>query len=154
MGKTILEAERVLPYAPADLCRLVGDVRAYPRFIPWLKTIRVLSEKENPNGGWDGEAEAIVGWQAITERFTSKVRCNPNAGAVDVSLVKGPFHSLDNRWRFVPTGAGGSKVHFWIAYEFKNPVLQGLLNANRDRVAGRIMSAFEAEAHRRLAQKA
>lgn len=150
MARTILEAEQVLPYAPADLCRMVGDVRAYPKFIPWLKSVRVLSEKENPNGGWDGEAEAIVGWQAITERFTSKVRCNPQAGAVDVSLVKGPFRSLDNRWRFVSAPDGGSKVHFWIAYEFKNPVLQSLLNANRDRVAGRIMAAFEGEAKRRL----
>lgn len=150
MPRSIIEQERVLPYAPADLCRLVGDVRSYPKFIPWLKSLKVPREQENPNGGWDGEAEVVVGWQALTERFTCKIRCNPIAGAVDVTGLKGPFRSLENRWRFVPAENGGSKVHFWIAYEFKNPLLQSLLTANRDRVAGRILAAFEGEAKKRF----
>ncbi len=46
MSRTSLEAERILPYAPADLCRLVGDVRAYPEFIPWLQRLRVIKEEK------------------------------------------------------------------------------------------------------------
>ena len=150
MPRSIIEQERVLPYSAGDLCRLVGDVRAYPKFIPWLKSLKVPREQANPNGGWDGEAEVVVGWQALTERFTCKIRCNPVAGAVDVTGLKGPFRSLENRWRFLPAETGGAKVHFWIAYEFKNPLLQSLLTANRDRVAQRILSAFETEAKRRF----
>jgi coenzyme Q-binding protein COQ10 len=150
MSRTIIEAERLLPYSATDLCKLVGDVRAYPKFIPWLKRLKVLREAENQNGGWDGEAEVFVGWQALTERFTCKIRCNPAAGAVDVTGLKGPFRSLENRWRFVPAENGGAKVRFWIAYEFKNPLLQSLLTANRDRVAQRILAAFETEAKRRF----
>ncbi|GAM99349.1 putative oligoketide cyclase/dehydratase [alpha proteobacterium U9-1i] len=150
MPRTIIEQERVLPYAPADLCRLVADVRAYPKFIPWLKSLKVTRDQESPNGGWDGEAEVLVGWQALTERFSCKIRSNPQAGAVDVTGLKGPFRSLENRWRFVAAPDGGAKAHFWIAYEFKNPLLQSLLTANRDRVAQRILAAFENEAKRRL----
>jgi coenzyme Q-binding protein COQ10 len=70
---------------------------------------------------------------------------------VDVELVKGPLHALQNRWRFQPH-ENGALVSYWIAYEFKNPVLQAAISANKDKLAGRIMAAFEREAKRRLSQ--
>jgi len=149
MPHTTISAERVLPYAPADLCRLVGDVREYPKFIPWLKSLRVVKEEPRDEGGWEGVAEAVVGWQAITERFSTQVRCEPAIGEVDVALVSGPFHALDNRWRFEPHG-NGARVRFWISYQFKNPVLNAVVAANKDKVASRVLGAFEREAHRRL----
>jgi coenzyme Q-binding protein COQ10 len=149
MARTTIEAERVLPFAPGDLCRLVGDVRAYPKFIPWLQSLRVTKEEPLAEGGWQGVAAAIVGWKAVTERFSTTVRSEPAKGEVDVSLVSGPFHALDNRWRFEPHEKG-SKVRFWISYQFKNPVLNALVSANKDKLANRIMGAFETEARRRL----
>lgn len=149
VSRTTISAERILPFAPDDLCRLVGDVRAYPDFIPYLMTLRVVKEDPREAGGWEGVAEAIVGWKAIRERFATHVRCEPAKGEVDVSLVSGPFHALDNRWRFEPHDEG-AKVRFWISYQFKNPVLNAVVSANKDKVAGRIMAAFEKEARRRL----
>jgi coenzyme Q-binding protein COQ10 len=149
MARTAIEAERILPFAPADLCRLVGDVRAYPHFIPFLKSLRVTKEEPRAEGGWEGVAEAIVGWKAITERFSTNVRCEPAKGEVDVSLVTGPLHALDNRWRFEPHEKG-ARVRFWIYYHFNNPLLQAAVAANREKLAARIMSAFEKEARRRL----
>ena len=149
MVRTTIEAERILPFSPGDLCRLVGDVRAYPHFIPFLKSLRVTKEEPRAEGGWQGVAEAIVGWKAITERFSTTVRCEPAKGEVDVSLVSGPLHALDNSWRF-ESHAKGARVRFWISYHFKNPLLQAAAAANRDRLAARIMGAFEKEARRRL----
>ncbi len=149
MSRTTLTAERLLPYAPTDLCRMVGDVREYPRFIPYLQSLRVIREEPREQGGWEGVAEAIVGWKAIRERFTTKVRCEPAKGEVDVSLVSGPFHALDNRWRFEPI-ENGARVRFWISYQFKNPLLNAVASANKDKIAARIMGAFEKEAQQRL----
>jgi coenzyme Q-binding protein COQ10 len=150
MARTIVEAERTLPYAPGDLCRMVGDVRAYPEFIPWLQSLRITRESPLADDGWEGVAEAVVGWKAIKERFATSVRCAPAEGLVDVALVSGPFKALENRWRFADDGEGGAHVRFWLAYEFKNRVLQGVVSANRDKVAKRVMSAFETEAKKRL----
>ena len=149
MKRTVIEAERILPFAPDALCRLVGDVREYPKFIPWLQSLRVVKEEPLPEGGWQGLAAAVVGWLAITERFATNVRSEPAKGEVEVSLVSGPFHALDNRWRF-EAHEKGAKVRFWISYQFKNPVLNALVAANKDKLASRIMGAFEREAHRRL----
>ncbi len=149
MSRTTIEAERFLPYSAEDLCRLVGDVREYPKFIPFLKSLSVVREEARAAGGWEGVASAIVGWKAITERFSTNVRCEPAKGEVDVSLLSGPLHALDNRWRFEEQ-PGGARVRFWISYQFKNPLLNAAVSANRDRLAERIMRAFEQEARRRL----
>jgi coenzyme Q-binding protein COQ10 len=77
------------------------------------------------------------------------VRCEPAKGEVDVALVKGPLHSLANKWWF-KAHENGAHVRYWIAYEFKNPVLQAAISANKDKLASRIMTAFEREAKRRL----
>jgi coenzyme Q-binding protein COQ10 len=149
MSRTVIEAERILPYAPADLCRLVGDVRVYPEFVPFLQTIRVVAEEPVEDGGWKGIAEAEVGWKAIQVRFSTSVRCEPTKGEVEVALVKGPLRALANRWWFT-AHENGAQVRYWIAYEFKNPVLQAAISANKDKLASRIMTAFEREAKRRL----
>jgi coenzyme Q-binding protein COQ10 len=149
MARTVIETERILPYAPADLCRLVGDVRVYPEFVPFLQHMRITREEPLPEGGWKGIAEADVGWRAIKVNFSTSVRCEPKKGEVEVGLVKGPLHSLANRWWFRPHEQG-AHVRYWIAYEFKNPVLQTAISANRDKLASRIMAAFEREAKRRL----
>ena len=149
MPRTVIVAERVLPYAPDDLCRLVGDVRVYPQFVPFLQRMRITKEQPREEGGWEGIAEAEVGWQAIKVRFSTTVRCEPAKGEVDVALVRGPLHTLANKWWFKPH-EDGAHVRYWIAYEFKNPVLQGAISANKDKLASRIMVAFEREAKRRL----
>lgn len=148
MGKTVVEKVRELPYAPADLCKLVGDVTSYPHFLPWVKQIG-MRQRIDDGDAWHGIADAVVGWHALTERFSSRVRCDPNKGEVDVSLVSGPFRSLENRWRFQER-PNGAVVRFWISYEFRNPVLQTIASTNREKVASRLLEAFEAEAKRRF----
>lgn len=149
MSATTLQAERRLPFAPEDLCAMVGDVRSYPSFIPWILDLKLSGERETA-GAREAVAHVLVGWKAIRERFSTRVRSAPSAGEVDVTLVSGPFRKLENRWRFQPDGEGGSVVRFWIVYEFKNPLLNSLAKANRDKVIARIIAAFETEAARRL----
>ncbi len=147
MARATIETERRLPYAPAELAALVGDVRSYPKFVPWMRSLTVLSENVE-SGVRELVARADVGWRAIHERFTSKIRATESS--VDVALVDGPFRHLENAWRFEPDGKGGSVIHFRIVYEFRSPFLQALVTANRALVVDRIMKAFEGEARRRL----
>jgi len=138
-----------LPYGPRALAELVADVESYPRFIPWVKALTLKRERQD-GAAWEGVAEALVGWKAFLERFATRVRADPEAGEVDVALVRGPFKSLTNTWRFRDDGRGGSVVSFDIAYEFKNPILQAVAGMNRERAASKIAAAFEAEARRRF----
>jgi coenzyme Q-binding protein COQ10 len=146
MTLATVDLERRLPYAPEDLCALVADVRSYPSFIPWVQKLEIVSERQEGET-WIGLARADVGWHALREHFTTEVRVKENA--IDVKLVSGPFKSLANRWRFAEAPRGAA-VKFYVAYEFKNPILQAVATINRELAAGRIIAAFESEAKRRF----
>jgi len=147
MSAAVIEAQRELPYAPEDLLRLVADVRAYPSFLPWLKSL-TLHNEERIGAGWSGVADAKVGWRAFSVDFATKVRVSPETSEVHAVLVRGPFKALNNSWSFAPGADGGTKVRCRLVYAFKNPVLQALLDANKSLEMSRILAACEAEAKR------
>lgn len=131
----------MLPYAPEQLFELVGDVEAYPSFVPWITAMRTW------NGRVDGpvstvDAEAQVGFSFLKERFATRVRRDRDALAIDVSLLYGPFKRLTNGWRFVAEGEA-TRVEFVIDFAFKAPFLDAMLAANVDRAANKLIQCFE-----------
>jgi coenzyme Q-binding protein COQ10 len=131
-----------------DLLALVADVKGYPAFIPWIKAMRVWNVRQGGGGRDLFDAEAVIGYKMLSERFSTAVACDRTARTVTTRLLRGPFRSLENRWSFAPADPGTS-VTFAIDYEFSNPVLAALLQNNFDRFVGKIIKVFLAEADRR-----
>lgn len=133
---------RVLPYTPAQLLDLVGDVNAYPQFVPWITSMRVWNERTDAHGASQLDAEAAVGFSFLRERFSTRVTREPAAGEITVSLLHGPFRQLFNRWRFHEDPAG-TRIEFEIDFEFKSRLLQTLLAANFHHAVDRLIGCFE-----------
>mgnify|MGYP000408644079 CR=1 FL=1 len=140
---------RRVRHAPDDVFDLVADVRDYPRFIKWIRAMRVIEENA-VDGVGTLTAEAMVGYKLLRERFTTRVTLDRLNGAIDVAFVAGPFSALENRWRFRPLADGSTEVDFHVCVELTNPLLRAILAANFDRAAERIMNAFEARAAERF----
>lgn len=137
--------ERVLPYRPEDLFRLVGDVRAYPEFIPWITGMRVWNEREAGTGVRTLDAEAAVGFSFLRERFSTRVTLDEPALTVSVGLLRGPFRKLENRWEF-QAHAAGTRLVFDIDFDFKSRMLDLVLAANFDRAVSKLIACFESRA--------
>jgi coenzyme Q-binding protein COQ10 len=133
---------RELPYTPDQLFTLVGDVQAYPLFVPWITSMRVWNPREEAEGIDAVDAEASVGFAFLSEKFSTRVRRDANTREIAVSLIRGPFRRLDNRWRFSehPTG---TLVEFSIDFEFKSRLLEALLAANLGHAVERLIGCFE-----------
>ena len=144
---------RILPYRPEDLFALVGGVRAYPEFVPWISSMRVWNERETAPGVTELNAEAAVGFAMIRERFTTTVKRDANERLIEVRLVRGPFKHLRNEWKFLPHPTG-TQVEFFIEFEFRSKLLGKVLQANFDRAAHRLISCFEARAETLYGAKA
>jgi coenzyme Q-binding protein COQ10 len=136
---------RALPYTPDQLFRLVGDVEAYPEFVPWITSMRVWNPQTVAAGVDTLDAEAAVGFAFLTERFSTRVRRDANTREITVSLLKGPFRRLDNHWRFSADQAG-TIVEFKIDFEFKSKLLEALLAANLGYAMERLIGCFDARA--------
>jgi coenzyme Q-binding protein COQ10 len=136
---------RILPYTPAQLFALVGDVETYPQFVPWVMRLRTWNRRAGGEGVTILDAEAEVGFAIVHERFSTRVRLDEPALAIDVDLISGPFRQLKNRWRFA-AHPKGTELTFGIEFEFKSHLLQVLLAANFHHAVERLVGCFEARA--------
>lgn len=137
--------EKVLPYRPEQLFQLVGNVDAYPEFVPWIQSMRTWNARTDGEGVTLVDAQAGVGFAFLKEKFSTRVRRDAQARQIDVTLLSGPFRHLTNRWRFVEV-PGGTRIEFDIDFEFKSRLLAGLLAANFHHAVDRLMACFEARA--------
>lgn len=141
------ESTRQVPFTPEQMYALVADVDRYPEFLPLCEGLWVRSRSVDEDGRPVIVATMEVGYKTIRERFTTKVILTPDAPAVYVSYLDGPFHHLDNRWRFVPMEGGRScDVIFWLDYQFKSPLLGLLMGAMFDKAFRKFSEAFEQRA--------
>jgi coenzyme Q-binding protein COQ10 len=133
---------RLLPYEPRQLFDLVGDVERYPEFVPWVTRLTVSNRQQDGAEITRLDAVAQVGFSVIHERFSTRVRLDEPALAIDVELISGPFRRLSNRWRF-KDHPKGAELTFEIDFEFKSRLLERLLAANFHRAVNRLVGCFE-----------
>lgn len=133
--------QRVLPYTPEQLFDLVADVERYPEFLPWCVGARITSRQEN-----ELQADLVIGFKMIRERFTSRVRLDRPNLRIDVAYTDGPFRYLDNHWTFRPEPGGKTRLDFFVDFEFKSILLQKIIGALFNEAVRRMVAAFETRA--------
>ena len=144
-------SEQVLiPHSAENLYELVRDIRRYPEFIRWITEISVSEEQGEANGPYSCLGTASVHFKGFDEKFSTHVIADPTARKIDVKLARGPFRHLRNRWQFDHREDGKTRVHCFIDYEFKNPVLGLLARTNSRLAVEKIIDAFRIEADRRF----
>ncbi|MDE1174232.1 MAG: type II toxin-antitoxin system RatA family toxin [Parvibaculaceae bacterium] len=130
-----------VPHGAEQMFALVAGVEQYPEFLPWCAGLRVRKREQGPEGEII-TADLIAAYKMFREQFTSRVSLNQAALKIDVSYIDGPFKHLENEWRFEPLPEGGSRIHFYIDFAFKNRLLQGMIDALFSRVFERMVQAF------------
>jgi coenzyme Q-binding protein COQ10 len=136
---------RILPYTPGQLFTLVGDVERYPQFVRWVSALRTWNRRRDDEGVILLDAEAEVHFSIVHERFSTRVRLDEPALAIDVDLLSGPFRKLENRWRF-KAHPSGAELAFEIDFEFRSRLLERLLAANLHRAVTKLVACFERRA--------
>ena len=131
--------KRILPYTPEQLFDLVADVGRYQEFLPWVAATRIRSNSDS-----EMVVDLVVGFGALKETFTSKVR-KVRPASIEIDYVEGPLKYLHNSWKFsaVP---GGSEVDFCVDFAFRNRLFEAIAGQMFDRALRRMIGAFEERA--------
>lgn len=141
---TRLRLERDLPYAPAQLWEMVGDVERYPDFIPWIKSLRAYNRTVDADIV-RFDADVTVGFKLLSERFSTRVTRAAEALLVDFDLIRGPFRKLQGRWTFTPSPMG-TMVAFDMDIDIRNPLLDAVFKANFNLAVSKLLAIFESRA--------
>nr|CEL67531.1 TPA: Coenzyme Q-binding protein COQ10 homolog B,mitochondrial [Neospora caninum Liverpool] len=150
---------RLVGVTPQEYFSVVKDVAKYHEFVPWCKESRIVKP---PVGGNDGresfEAELVVGFGLVSDRYTSRVssQCPPASAAssrssspfrVTVDAADSSvFKTLVNCWEFrpLPGCTRSCSVDFTIEFEFNSSLHQHLAGLFLNDVAATMGRCFDA----------
>lgn len=126
-------------YSAAEMFALVTDVARYPEFLPWCNQTQVLTETA------EGMTAKIgISFAGLRQSFTTR-NVHEKDQRVSLTLVNGPFSSLEGDWKFLPLGDGSEracKIDFTLSYDFDNGTLAALVGPVFDKIAGSLVDAF------------
>ncbi|WP_299686819.1 type II toxin-antitoxin system RatA family toxin [uncultured Tateyamaria sp.] len=135
---------RFLPYTPQQMYDLVADVASYPQFLPWCAAARV--RQITPRDDHEVmEADLVISFKVFRERFGSRVVLYPGTHRIETEYLDGPFRYMKSNWAF-SEAEGGCNVTFFVDFEFKNAILQGIIGVVFNEAMQRIVRAFERRA--------
>ncbi|MCD9146850.1 type II toxin-antitoxin system RatA family toxin [Pseudophaeobacter flagellatus] len=136
---------RQMPYTAAQMYGLVADVASYPKFLPWCAAARIRSRSQlGPAEVM--EADLVISFKVFRERFGSRVTLYRDDMKIDTEYLDGPFRYMKSNWSFVARDDGSCDVAFFVDFEFKNAVLQGIIGVVFNEAMQRIVKAFERRA--------
>jgi coenzyme Q-binding protein COQ10 len=136
---------RQLPFTAQQMYELVADVASYPQFLPWCAAARIRSEAAVENSVVL-EADLVISFKVFRERFGSRVTLFPGDMKIDTEYLDGPFKYMKSNWAFEDT-PDGCNVIFFVDFEFKNAILQGIIGLVFNEAMQRVVRAFETRAN-------
>lgn len=92
------------------------------------------------------EADLVISFKVFRERFGSRVTLFAEEKKIDTEYLDGPFRYMKSNWAFADRADGGCDVSFYVDFEFKNAVLQGIIGVVFNEAMQRIVRAFERRA--------
>jgi coenzyme Q-binding protein COQ10 len=134
-----------VPYSADQMYALVADVERYPQFLPWNAAARIRSRLPI-DGGEVIEADLVISFKVFRERFGSRVTLYPGARRIDTEYLDGPFRYMKSNWSFRDLPTGGSEITFFVDFEFRNALLQGIIGLVFNDAMQRVVRAFERRA--------
>jgi len=135
-----------LPYSADQMYALVADVGSYPQFLPWCSAARIRTHTPVGDGSEVMQADLVIAFKVFRERFASKVVLWPEARKIETEYLDGPFRHMKSDWAFADADDGGCDVSFFVDFEFKNAILQGIIGVVFNEAMQRIVRAFEKRA--------
>jgi ribosome-associated toxin RatA of RatAB toxin-antitoxin module len=137
----LIEKSMLVSFPAERMFALVNDVASYPEFLPWCAGAEVAEQDE------DGRVAGLkIHYKGIKQRFSTRNLAEAPSpdkpGSIVMSLVDGPFRSLNGQWLFKPLGTDSCKIEFILRYEFSSKLLEKTVGPAFSRIANSFVDAF------------
>jgi len=140
----VIEIRRsaLVKYSPAQMFDLVNEVEAYPKRFAWCVGAEILERRDDAL-----VARLDLKFAGFRHSFTTRNVVEPPR-RLQISLVNGPFRSLEGVWDFIALGNAGCKVAFALDFDYAGRLGGSALKLGFQGLAGRMVDDFCREAER------
>lgn len=152
-----INLSRQIPYKADILLEMAGDVENYPKFIPYIKAVRIWNMAQDKTSFC---AELMIGYKNFRVPFSTKVIIDKENHKITTQNIesqksgflnlKAPIKYLSCIWEFEENDEL-TNITIKIDLEFSDIILGALVGSNLDKATTYLINAFENEANRRFA---
>ena len=136
-----IKRSALVHYSPAEMYSLVNDVAAYPKFLPWCKSSKVISESDT-----EMTASLEIARGALNRAFTTKNKLHKNS-KIEISLVDGPFKTLHGAWAFHKLKKNEAcKIELDLVFKFDSGLVSLAARPVFTQIANSLVDAFSKRA--------
>ena len=136
--------KKIIPCKKEQLIEMVLDIEKYPEFVPLCIEGKVYDKIEN-NDLVTFNGDLKVGKSILNETFSSHVSYYKEKDKIIVTNLDGPLKYLKNEWNFKEINTS-TQLEFFVDFELKNPILNGIMKKSFELGLNRIAKSFEERA--------
>ena len=136
--------KKIIPCKKEQLIEMVLDIEKYPEFVPWCIEGKIY-EKNESSDLIVFKGDLKVGKSILNETFSSHVTFHKEKDKIVVTNLDGPLRHLKNEWKFKEIN-NSTQLEFFIDFELKNPILNGIMKKSFELGLNKIAKAFEVRA--------
>ena len=138
--------KKIIPCKKEQLVEMVLDIEKYPEFVPWCMEGKIYDKNESTDLiTFNGDLK--VGKSILNETFSSQVSYYKEKDIIIVTNLDGPLKHLKNEWKFKKIN-NSTQLDFFIDFELKNPLLNGIMKKSFELGLSKIAKAFEERARK------
>ena len=137
----VVHRHALMPYSARTMFDIVNDVAAYPNFLPWCGDAKILTESDQAM-----TASVLMKKGKLNHWFSTANKMIPGE-KIEMTLIDGPFKSLDGVWEFTAFDETTSKVNLVLHFEFSSGITALLLSPIFTQIANSMVDSFCSRAH-------
>jgi ribosome-associated toxin RatA of RatAB toxin-antitoxin module len=133
---TVVRKSALVKFSAQQMFDLVNDIESYPEFLPWCSGSRIIKREDDIV-----EAELIISKGGFHKSFSTRntlVRGN----RITLSLLNGPFSSLEGTWDFIPLREDASKITLDLKFEMSGKLANLAFGTVFNQICNTMVASF------------
>jgi len=137
---TVIQKSALVKFSAQQMFDLVNDVEAYPKFLPWCGGSRIIKREDDIV-----EAELLISKGGFKKSFSTRNKTEKGL-SMTISLMSGPFSSLEGIWNFIPLREDACKISLDMEFEMSGKLASIAFGAVFNQICNTMVSSFTARA--------
>ncbi len=133
---TVVQKSALVKFSAQQMFDLVDNIEAYPEFLPWCGSSRILSRSPEIV-----EAELVIAKAGFHKSFATRNKID-KGGRIYISLLNGPFTSLEGMWNFMPLREDACKISLDLEFEMSGKLAALAFGAVFNQICNTMVSSF------------
>jgi len=133
---SVVQKSALVKYSAQQMFAIVDDIESYPDFLPWCSGSTILKRESDIV-----EAELHISKGGFNKTFATR-NTSDGHGKMFMTLLDGPFSSLDGVWDFMPLREDASKISLDLEFEMHGKFASLAFGAIFNQICNTMVKSF------------